>query len=1673
MERVLKISSAVIFLLFGIAYSLSAQTVTPASGGTGISADNFGTGTWTTLTGPEIQETAPGQLQTGNIRFQIPSGFVWDTTGTAPSATVTQPKGNRITVTLSSRSPTEIIFQLTGNSGGSPPNNPHKIVFSDLRVRPAQGTPLASGEIRNAGSAAPGGTLNYGSISMVAGADNKIRVETAASASGSVVSAQNVAAGDSITVYSNVRDQYNNFKRNETATWSLQNKTDGVVDGDLSASGASATFTGDLVGSANIRATSGGLNVVQSGIITVVPSDATTLFIATQPSDTVTAGQAFGTQPVIEIQDDYTNVITSDDFTEITAARNTGTGSLLGTTTLAVTDGVATFSGLNYEVAEDIDINFSADGFTTVTSDTITVNPAAADSLIFTVQPSNSSKTSAISPPVEVQIVDNFGNYVAQSGTQVTLSIASGTGTINSGDQATTDGNGTAVFSNLKFNQTGTKTITASATGLATSVPSNSFTIADAGTLAGFEVEITGTGSIGTQTAGTAFDIRIEAVDGAGDLLNGNMGRDNFTGNVDLTTTSEFSGTTTTTSVGPFVDGVYDPHNVELILTGNNITITATNSAGSESGSSNTFTVNPAVASADSSMITVSQDTLIADGASQSVITVQLRDEFGNNLITGGDDVQVSRTGTGTLLSSTIDNGDGTYTDTLTAPNGVGSATISAVIDASGSATSITSGDPQVVFTFDELSTFLVEAAGGGAIGTQTAGVAFNIQITAQDAYNNTVTTFGQTAQISSSGTLSSGSGATASFSSGVLSSHSVTLTSVGATTITARRTAGSETGTSTSFTMNPGPADTATSTITSGESFLQNDGADQTTITVQLKDEFGNNLITGGNTVTLSESSASSLSSVTDNTDGTYTATLTAGTSIETVTITGTVDSESITDDEVVDVTQFNIWQPPGGGNPSSRSDWKDGANWSLGSAPATGQVVLIQTGETYYPIIDEVDPIVDFISIESGATATLSGREITINNEITGAGSFSGNNGIVNLLGDSDITNFISGSSVVNLSGSSTQNISGDFTADTLNIQNDVVGTGYLEAFNYIDIQSGNTLTMNAGSELVALGDFNLVGNLVGNSSTFQFGGDITGSNFTLNNTSVTLNGTSLQEINGIEEIKKFTLNNTAGAQVNNDLVVTDTLFLTNGALTISSGYSFASNVKEGNVDSLRMLRQISGTQGWRMLSPPLDTTYADFFDKTVTQGYPNSSLGNNPADSLQPNVLWYDESDAESDSLDADGNPLPATDNDRWRAPSDANDLMTPGRGLFVYFFGDIATDARYNTALPLTLDIAGGENNGNGTSFTFPVTYTADADTGWNLVGNPFAASIDWDDGNWTKTNMDNVLYVWDPSSGDYLEWNGVSGSLGSGIIRPFQAFWVKANGNGPPTLSVSLETKTTGGTFAGKANRNPAAIGFKLEAGTLSKYMHITLSPDGSNGRDIRDAYRLLPFETNTYLELYSTLRDGTELAINNLARAFGTEISVPIYVGGFEDGVPVNGSYTLSWPEFGDVPDAWTLILKDKNNGKEINLREESSYTFNVSQSAQKQPVNNTISNFILINTPNKSKTAASENSARFKLRIDPGDDAEGLPDKFELYNNYPNPFNPTTTIRFAIPLEGPVELSVYDILGRKVATLVDENYRAGFHNIQWDAGNLSSGTYIYRLKTTEGSYSKKLTLIK
>ena len=91
----------------------------------------------------------------------------------------------------------------------------------------------------------------------------------------------------------------------------------------------------------------------------------------------------------------------------------------------------------------------------------------------------------------------------------------------------------------------------------------------------------------------------------------------------------------------------------------------------------------------------------------------------------------------------------------------------------------------------------------------------------------------------------------------------------------------------------------------------------------------------------------------------------------------------------------------------------------------------------------------------------------------------------------------------------------------------------------------------------------------------------------------------------------------------------------------------------------------------------------------------------------------------------------------------------------------------------------------------------------------------------------------------------------------------------------------------------------------------------------------------------------------------------------------------------------------------------------------------------------------------------------------EVAPIEFALEQNYPNPFNPSTTVRYQIPEVSHVSLRVYDMLGREVATLVDEVRDAGFYEAVFDASSLASGMYIYRLQAKERSQVRKLLLLK
>ncbi len=86
---------------------------------------------------------------------------------------------------------------------------------------------------------------------------------------------------------------------------------------------------------------------------------------------------------------------------------------------------------------------------------------------------------------------------------------------------------------------------------------------------------------------------------------------------------------------------------------------------------------------------------------------------------------------------------------------------------------------------------------------------------------------------------------------------------------------------------------------------------------------------------------------------------------------------------------------------------------------------------------------------------------------------------------------------------------------------------------------------------------------------------------------------------------------------------------------------------------------------------------------------------------------------------------------------------------------------------------------------------------------------------------------------------------------------------------------------------------------------------------------------------------------------------------------------------------------------------------------------------------------------------------------------RFELGGNFPNPFNAQTTIEYNIPFEADVKIEIFDILGRRIETLVNERRPTGLNRVIWNADNVASGMYFYRLQAGEYTAAKRMTILK
>jgi len=452
---------------------------------------------------------------------------------------------------------------------------------------------------------------------------------------------------------------------------------------------------------------------------------------------------------------------------------------------------------------------------------------------------------------------------------------------------------------------------------------------------------------------------------------------------------------------------------------------------------------------------------------------------------------------------------------------------------------------------------------------------------------------------------------------------------------------------------------------------------------------------------------------------------------------------------------------------------------------------------------------------------------------------------------------------------------------------------------------------------------------------------------------------------------------------------------------------------------------------------MSSPVTTSYSDILDEIWTQGASSGADATNG----DPNVFGWK------------WNVL----SPEWETLTNLSANISTGVGFLVYVFADDDYDGSAD-AFPKTLSVSGTEHSGN-----VEPNINTDNDV-YQLFGNPYASTIDFDD--ITKTNLTNVAYVWDPNaggSGEWETWNGTTGDLTDGLIAPFQGFFIQTASSGTPDITITEASKSSNGSFLGKAVEEPQKIRFEVEGNGLSNSAFLQFGINGSpTEKVIGDAEELTSL-SSSFAQLSFAKADGL-FDIANIGNPT-EEVTIPLDFTSSTGGV-----FTLSATDF-DVSSNYDLSFHDYKTGESLLIDESFRYSFETQRlKPQEVPVLTSLTAWAI--------KAKSSESNRFGITLTPStsvsiDDEIDAPTEFTLGQNYPNPFNPTTNINYSVGEAGPVNITVYNTMGQKVAELLNTTKSAGSYQITWNATGVASGIYYYRLTAPGQVLTRQMTLIK
>ena len=626
-----------------------------------------------------------------------------------------------------------------------------------------------------------------------------------------------------------------------------------------------ATLTSGIVsGTANVGFSINGTPATASVPVTItaLPADATKSTITVSSSSIEADGLTTSTITVVlknRINNDLNTsggtVVVTTDLGTISSVTDNTNGTYTATLTSSATVGTAT-------------VGFSINGApaTASTSVAFTALPVAISSSTITASLLSILATGVSTSTITVQLKDRIGNNINASGGTVVVTTTSGT--ISS---VTNNNDGTYTATLTSSTSIGTATLGFSINGTtATGTATVNFIVAADAT----KSVITALNPIIEADGVTASTIKVQLKDSNGldFIVSGGM--------VAITTSLG-----TISNVADSNDGTYTATLTSSTIVGTatlGFSINGTTASGSASTTSVAFTMLPADASTSS--IAASSSSIEADGVTTSTITVQLKNRINNNLTTSGGTVVVTTTA-GTI-SSVVNNGNGTYTTTLTSSTTVGTATLGFTING-------TTATATVPIAFTALPADVTKATIAASSSSIAADGLTTSTITVQlkNRLGTNLTASGGTVVVTTTlGTISSAvnnaNGTyTATLTSGIISGTANVGFTINGTTATATVPV--------AFTALA--ADATKSVISASSSSIEADGLTSSTITVQLKNRINNNLTTSGGTIVIT-TTAGTISSVINNGNGTYTATLTSSTTVGTATLGFSINGTTAT---------------------------------------------------------------------------------------------------------------------------------------------------------------------------------------------------------------------------------------------------------------------------------------------------------------------------------------------------------------------------------------------------------------------------------------------------------------------------------------------------------------------------------------------------------------------------------------------------------------------------------------------------------------------------------------------------------------------------------------------------------------------------------------------------------